>query len=115
MATVVPTVQSYVVSDLTTDKGTSEGVKSFRVSFKVDATPEAIERVLASLRKVGVPADTLKLIDTTEGAAAGKGKGSESAAAAVREWARANNIEVGARGRINPEVQAQFDAAQAAS
>lgn len=37
-----------------------------------------------------------------------------SQAATVRAWAVANGIEVGTRGRVNPEVVAKFEAAHAA-
>lgn len=40
--------------------------------------------------------------------------GAPSQAATVRAWAVANGIEVGTRGRVNPEVVAQFEAAHAA-
>ncbi len=80
------------------------------VTYEIDLTSERASQLRDSFaqwvghaRKVGGR--------TTVRQAARRGRSSGSDAQVVREWAKANGLEVSERGRISAEVRQAYDAA----
>jgi hypothetical protein len=112
---VAQKVQILLVDDLD-DSEASQTVEfslegtSYEIDLSEDnaaAMRDAFAPYVASARKVGNAR-------RSGGSSKGKSRGSAGggpAAAEIREWARANGLEVPERGRVSAEVRKAYDAA----
>lgn len=82
-----------------------------KVLTALDFTPDEWE----AFRAFAENPDETPLVSRLRGtpAASNGGKHANPDTQKVREWARANGIEIGEKGRIPAEVQAKYDAAHA--
>ncbi|MGW9438058.1 histone-like nucleoid-structuring protein Lsr2 [Streptomyces sp. NPDC055607] len=98
--------------DLTGEESGEVASHSFSldgVTYEVDLHPDSYDRLLAALgpfMKAGRKTGRLK------GANGARKSGDQTRnSAAIREWARRNDVEVSERGRISASVRAAYEAA----
>ena len=121
------------VTLVTDDFNGAEGAEAFIFTnpldgkdYSLDLTPENREQVQAVLDKTAeAMAEVTAFLSVAKRVTAKRGRKPKaedapkaekalSEAGLIRTWARENGVEVGARGRIAPEVREAYEAAQAA-